>query len=121
MNIGTPPTQTSGTSSGRTLKFGLPAECASSIELRALDAQARRFQPRHHIVDRLWVARFAFDLDHRVLGWKPGEDAAVIDLDDVDAGLVNLGGDRRERARLIVRGDVQPGDPALTDEVADQH
>ena len=36
-------------------------------------------------------------------------------------GFEDLSGDGRERARLIVRGNVQARDPALPDQVADQH
>ena len=35
------------------------------------------------------VARLAFDLDGGVLGRQAGEDALVVDLDDVDLVLVN--------------------------------
>ena len=45
----------------------------------------------------------------------------MVDLEDVDAGFVDLGGDRGERAGLVVRGDVEPGDAALADEIADKH
>ena len=45
----------------------------------------------------------------------------MIDLDDVDSGFVDLGGDRCERSRLIVRCNVQPGDPSLANEIANEH
>ena len=45
----------------------------------------------------------------------------MVDLDDVDPGFVNLGGDRGERAGLVVGGDVKARDAALADEIADQH
>ena len=45
----------------------------------------------------------------------------MVYLDDVDAGLVNLGSNRGERARLVMGRDMQPRDPALAHESADQH
>src|SRR4051794_40081079 len=71
------------------------------VERSPLDAESGGLKPGDDVVDRRGVARFAFDLDHRVLGRQPGEDAAVVDLDDVDARFVNLCRDRRERAGLI--------------------
>src|SRR4051794_13186148 len=67
-----------------------------SVEPRALDVETGGLEPADEIVDRRRVAGFAFDLDHRVLGGQPGEDPAVVHLDDVGAGLEHLGGDRRE-------------------------
>src|SRR4051812_30954133 len=88
-----------------------------AVERSPLDAEARRLESGHDIVDRFGVARLAFDLDHRVLRRKPGEDPAVVDLNHVDAGFVDLGGDRCERARLVVSRDMEPRDTALADEV----
>src|SRR5215217_4634001 len=93
----------------------------NSVERGSFHAKAGGFESRDDIVDRLRVARLAFDLDHRVLGRQPGKDPAVVDLDDVDAGFVDLGRDRGEGAGLIVRGDVEPGDATLTDKVANQY
>ena len=78
------------------------------VQLGPFNAESGSFESRDDVVDRLGVARLAFDLDHRVLGRKPGEDSAVVDLDDVDPGLVDLAGDRRQRSRLVVGGDVKP-------------
>src|SRR4029079_6847981 len=90
------------------------------VERSALHPKACCFESRDHVVDRLRVASLTFDFDHRVFGRQPGENPAVIDLDDVDPGLVDLGGDGGERARLIMRSDVQPRDPPLPYEVADE-
>src|SRR4051794_23716526 len=92
-----------------------------SVERGALDPESGGFESRHDIVDRARVLGLAFDLDHRVLGRQPGENPAVVDLDDVDPGFVNLGRDRGERARLIMGRDMEPGDAFLTDEVADEN
>jgi hypothetical protein len=88
--------------------------------LRPFDGEARFLESRDDVVDRGGVTRLALDLDHGVLGGQAGEDSAVVDLDDVDAGFRHLGGDRGERARLVVGGDVQPRDTPLANEVADE-
>ena len=90
------------------------------VELRALDVEADGFELLDQGVDRLRVAGFAFDLDDGVLGRQPGEDPAVVDLDDVDAGVLELGGDRGQRARPVLGGDAQAGDAAAADQVADE-
>src|SRR5690348_9781236 len=79
-----------------------------SVELGAFDPESSGFESLHDIVDRLRVAGLAFDLDHRVLRGQLREDTAVVDLDDVDPRFVDLGGDRGERPRLVVGGDVKP-------------
>src|SRR5438270_2868490 len=98
---------------------GVP-DWGGSIERRALDVEAGGLEPLDDILDRRRVARLALDFDHRVLGRKPGKDAAVVDLDDVGAGFVDLGGDRGERSGPVLGGDPKPRDPSLADEVADQ-
>src|SRR3954447_2012251 len=90
--------------------LGCLAEGHSLVERRALDPKPGGLEPCHHIVDRCRIAGLAFDLDHRVLGGQPGEDPAVIDLDDIDARLENLGGDRRQRSRLVMRCDMESRD-----------
>src|SRR5690349_2870175 len=62
----------------------VPQRNMHSVEQSALDAEAGGLQSGNDIVDRPRVARFAFDLDHRVFGGQLREDAAVVDLDDVD-------------------------------------
>src|SRR3954453_7891693 len=42
------------------------------VERSPLHPKSRGFEPRDDVVDRGGVARFAFDLDHRVLGRQPG-------------------------------------------------
>src|SRR5579884_2529910 len=73
-----------------------------SIERRSLHPETGGLQPGDDIVDRLRIARLALDLDHCVLGGQPSEDAAVVDLDDVDPGFIDLARDRGERPRLVV-------------------
>src|SRR4051812_41621924 len=80
----------------------IAANDAESVERGAFDAEAGGFESGDNIVDRFGVARLAFDLDHRVLGGQPGEDPAVVDLDDIDSGFEDFGGDCGERSGLIV-------------------
>src|SRR5688500_12641683 len=77
----------------------LPSQKHGSVEGRPLDVKSGRLEHLHHLVDRLRIARLALDLDHRVLGREPGENAAVVDLDDIDPGRLKPGGDRGQRAR----------------------
>ena len=67
---------------------------AESVEMSSFDPEAGGLESRDEIVDRLRVPGLAFDLDHRVLGRQPGENSAVVDLDDVGTRLEHLGGNR---------------------------
>src|SRR5829696_4646787 len=88
------------------------------VEQHSLDDETGGFQPIHDVVDRLRIARLALDLDYRVLRRKPRKNAAMVDLDDVDAGFVELGGDRGERSRPVLRRDAESRNASLPDKIA---
>ena len=81
-----------------------------SVEAGAFDVEADAFQPLDQGLDRLCVAGFAFDLDHRVLGRQSGEVAVMVGLDDIDPTFVETSGNRGERAGAVLGVDLEARD-----------
>ena len=67
---------------------------ARSVDRDVLDGEALGLKGVDEPADLPGIARLAFDVDRRVLGRQMGEDALMVDLDDVD---------------LVVREQLDPG------------
>src|SRR5581483_5289399 len=86
-----------------------------------LHLEARRPEARHRLLEVVAVARLDDELEQRALGRQVGEDALVVDLDDVGAGLAQEVGDPGELARPVGEVDGELGEPALAGELAREH
>ena len=70
--------------------------------------------------DMAGVAGFQNDIEFGLFQRHVVEQALVVDLDDIAAGLADQAGYRAENARLVLDIDAQPDQPALAYQAAHQ-
>src|SRR5687767_10780176 len=84
---------------------------AFSVDRNVLDGEALGLKGVDEPADLPGIARLAFDVDRGVLGRQVGEDALVMDLDDIDLIVGEQFDHRVERAGPVLELDAQPGHP----------
>ena len=75
----------------------------------------------HEPVDLFTVARLAFDFRRQAFGRQCGENALVIDFDDVDVVFVELAHDLEQCARSVLQHDLQASKTPGSRKVAQEH
>src|SRR5687768_14399818 len=98
----------------RTLRNG-------SVKLDLANGIAARAKRLDELLDLLAVARLALDVGDQALRRQCGEDALVVDLDDVDVVGIEFLHHLIERTGAVLQGDAQPRKTARAGKIAQQH